>query len=339
MADPEGRISGLRTRARTRQLTRHSTARATSVSPLLSGNCRVVYPTYKPSRDEAVRDIRRVVVLTAWSLRPFCAPSRAGTDPDGSRRQPKKPCPTRPEAIRPGGAGRMCAARNRVTPRGSGGSNPPLSAPLSDAASGAAGAQRDAVEHADQVTQLARLGERAREGIGHLRREGACPARRHEDPRQREGERGVEGRRVGRRVLLHSVQIGEHEGRRGSVEEALRGGVGEGGARERQRAQDARRSGGEEEPARELERGCGVEEERSAWAAHGDVWDGARDPVLHNRRDGGEREGALEARLGDETFGFGRRRGAEPDRELSVEPEPRGEAAVRRQLARKRHAA
>src|SRR5439155_1158876 len=40
-----------------------------------------------------------------------------------------------------------------------------------------------AAEHADQVAQLARLGERAREGSGHLRREGARPGRRYECPR------------------------------------------------------------------------------------------------------------------------------------------------------------
>src|SRR5207248_2174047 len=66
---------------------------------------------------------------------------------------------------------------------------------------------------------------------------------------------------------------------------------------------------------------------------------GARDPVLHDRRDGGEREGCLEARLGGEALGLGCRCTAEPDRALSVEPERRGEAAARRQLAREGDAA
>src|SRR5207247_11192588 len=102
---------------------------------------------------------------------------------------------------------------------------------------------------------------------------------------------------------------------------------------------DARRGGGEQEAAPGLERGCAVEDERSPGAAHGDVRDGARDPVLHDRRDGGEREGCLEARLGGEALGLGCRCTAEPDRALSVEPERRGEAAARRQLAREGDAA
>src|SRR5439155_12350493 len=149
------------------------------------------------------------------------------------------------------------------------GSNSRLSARLSGAPSGTGGAQRGAVERADQVAQLARLGERARESRGELGREGADPSRRHESQRQDDGERGVERRRVSRLAPLEPVQIGEHERRRRGVEEPLRGGIGEGGARECQRAQDTGRGGGEEKAAGDLERGCTREDERSARAAHG----------------------------------------------------------------------